>query len=63
MTKIPVNPFSGAPLLPPVYIPRPLTNAEREALAAEALAHRQGIAISCACWGGIIAIVLLLVTA
>lgn len=61
--KVPVNPFHGAPLLPPVYIPQPLTDAERAAHAAEALAHRQGIAISCACWGALIAIVLLLVTA
>ena len=59
--NIPVNPFAGAPLLPPVYIPRPLTTAEIEARAAEALAHRQALAISCACWGGIGAIQLLLV--
>jgi len=59
--KIPVNPFQGAPLLPPVYIPQPETAAERDARAAEALAHRQGVAISCVCWGAIGAILLLLV--
>ena len=59
--KVPVNPFHGAPLLPPVYIPQPLTAAEREAREAEALAYRQGIAISCASWAGLIVIVLLLV--
>lgn len=55
---IPVN-----PLRPPVYIPQPLTDAEREALAREALAQRMASAISCACWGGIIALALLLVIA
>lgn len=59
--NIPLNPFAGAPLLPPVYIPQPLTEAERATLAAQALAHRQGVAISCACWGAIGAILLLLV--
>lgn len=59
--NIPVNPFRGAPLMPPVYIPTEPTAAEREAHAAEALAHRQSIAISCACWAALIAIVLLLV--
>lgn len=61
MSKIPVNPFQGAPLLPPVYIPRPLTDAERAAIAAQALAHRQGVAISAASWAAIIALVLVLV--
>jgi hypothetical protein len=60
---IPANPFAGAPLLPPVYIPRPLTDVEREALAREALAQRMASAISAACWGGIGAILLLLVLA
>ena len=61
--NIPLNPFAGAPLLPPVYIPQPLTDTERAAHAAEALAFRQSIAISCACWAALIAIVLLLVLA
>ena len=52
---IPIN-----PLRQPVYIPRPLTDVEREALARKALAQRMASAISAACWGGIGAILLLL---
>jgi hypothetical protein len=45
----------------PVYIPAEPTAAERDARAAEALAYRQGIAISAASWAALVAVVLVLV--
>lgn len=57
----PIISWRDLPLQPPVYIPAQLTEAEREALASEALAQRIALAIRSACWGAIIAILIVLV--